>query len=109
MPSDWRELTHWAHLLALASSPTDIVRVFARADGRADDPADAERIAAERVATGRALFGDDIAERFATRAAEEIDRRLAAYERGDGARYDSPSLRAGLAAAPPAASGDIRA
>lgn len=103
------ELTNWAQSLARATSPADIVRVFARADGRSDDLAEAERIAAERLATGRSLFGDDIAERFAARAAEEIDRRLAAYERGDGARYDSPSLRAGFETAPPAASGDARA
>ncbi len=102
-------LTRWAHSLALAKSPADIVRVFARADGRPDDPAEADRIAAERVAAGRKLFGEDVAERFAALAAEEIDRRLAAYERGDGARYDSPSLRAGLDAAPPATSGDVRA
>jgi hypothetical protein len=50
-----------------------------------------------------------VAERFALSAAEEIDRRLQAYERGDGARYDSPSLRAGLEAAPSSASGDARA
>lgn len=103
------DLTRWVHLLALATSPADIVRVFARTDGRPDDPAEAERTAAQRVTTGRELFGDDVAERFATLAAAEIDRRLAAYERGDGARYDSPSLRAGLDAAPPAASGDARA
>ena len=102
-------LTQWAGLLALATSPAEIVRVFARADGRPDDPAEAERVAAERVATGRKLFGDDVGERFAARAAQEIDRRLAAYERGDGARYDSPSLRAGFETAPPAASGDARA
>ena len=102
-------LTDWAVRLARATSPADIVRLLACADGRQVDPAEAERIAAERVASGRALFGDDVAERFALSAAEEIDRRLGAYERGDGARYDSPSLRAGLAAAPPAASGDIRA
>lgn len=103
------KLMQWAHSLALATSPAEIVRVFARADGRPDDPAEAGRTAAERVAAGRKLFGDDVAERFATLAADEIDRRLAAYERGDGARYDSPSLRAGLDAAPPAASGDARA
>ena len=102
-------LMQWAHSLALAASPADIVRVFARADGRPDDLAEAERIAARRVTTGRELFGDDVAERFAALAAEEIDRRLAAYERGDGARYDSPSLRAGFETAPPAASGDARA
>ena len=102
-------LTRWAHLLALATSPADIVRVLARADGRPDDPAEAERVAAERIATGRKLFGEDVAERFAARAAEEIDRRLAAYERGDGARYDSPSLRAGFETAPPARPGDARA
>lgn len=103
------KLTRWVHLLALATSPAEIVGVFARADGRPDDPAEAERIAAERVATGRELFGGDVAERFAALAAEEIDQRLAAYERGDGARYDSPSLRAGFETAPPAASGDARA
>ena len=103
------ELTHWALRLARATRPADIVRALACADGRQVDPADAERIAAERVATGRALFGDDVAERFALSAAEEIDRRLDAYERGDGSRYDSPSLRAGLEAAPSSASGDARA
>ncbi len=103
------ELTHWALRLARATRPADIVRALACADGRQVDPADAERIAAERVATGRDLFGDDVAERFALSAAEEIDRRLQAYERGDGARYDSPSLRAGLEAAPSSASGDARA
>lgn len=102
-------LTRWVHLLALATSPAEIVGVFARADGRPDDPAEAERIAAERVTAGRKLFGEDVAERFAALAAEEIDRRLAAYERGDAARYDSPSLRAGLDAAPPSAIGDARA
>ena len=103
------KLTRWVHALALATSPAEIVRVLARADGRPDDPAEADRIAAERVATGRKLFGDDVAERFAALAAEEIDRRLTAYECGDGARYDSPSLRAGFETAPPAASGDARA
>ncbi|MCY3782510.1 MAG: zinc dependent phospholipase C family protein [Chloroflexi bacterium] len=103
------KLTRWVHLLALATSPAEIVRVFDRADGRPDDPAEAERIAAERVSTGRELFGNDVAERFAALAADEIDRRLTAYERGDGARYDSPSLRAGFETAPPAASGDARA
>ncbi|MCY3911801.1 MAG: zinc dependent phospholipase C family protein [Chloroflexi bacterium] len=103
------KLTRWAHSLALATSPAEIVGVFARADGRPDDSAEADRIAAERVATGRELFGDDVAERFAALAAEEIDRRLTAYERGDGARYDSPSLRAGFETAPPAASGEARA
>ncbi len=102
-------LTDWAVRLARATGPADIVRALACADGRQVDPADAERIAAERVATGRALFGDDVAERFALSAAEEIDRRLEAYEHGDGARYDSPSLRAGFEAAPPSASGDARA
>ena len=102
-------LTRWARQLALASSPADMVRVLARADGRPDDQAEAERIAARRVAAGRELFGDDVAERFALRAASEIDRRLAAYKRGDGTRYDSPSLRAGLDAEPTATSGDVRA
>ena len=102
-------LTRWVHLLALATSPAEIVGVFARADGRPDDPAEAERIASERVAAGRKLFGEDVAERFAALAAEEIDRRLAAYERGDGARYDSPSLRAGFETAPPSVAGDARA
>ncbi len=77
-------------------SPAHLIHLLARAAGSDVGLAEAGRRADDHIATGEALFGDDIADRFASRAGDEIDRRLRAYERGDAARYDSPSLREGM-------------
>ena len=78
-------------------SPAHLIHLLAHAAGSDIGVAEAERRVADHIATGEALFGDDIADGFASRAGDEIDRRLHAYERGKAARYDSPSLRAATA------------
>ena len=71
-------LTDWAVRLALANEPRRTsCACFARADGRPDDPAEAERVAAERVASGTgACSAMTSRSGLRLRAAEEIDRRL---------------------------------
>ncbi len=77
-------------------SPAHLIYLLAKAAGAKISLKEVERGAADRLTTGNALFGDDIADRFAAHAGRETDQRLHAYERGEAASYDSPWLRQGM-------------